>query len=262
MVVAETEAQALDAAEAVDGRLRGAALRRSMPRRRWRPARPPCGTRCRTISLVETFFGDGAATERGFRRRRSRRHARLPCRPRHRGRARAARGARRLRAATRRFTLHAGNGGAVRQKRELATVLGIAPEKLRVVTCDVGGNFGSKNRPYVEYGLVLWAARKLGRPGQISRRRARRRSSPIIRAAISSSQVELALARRRARFWRSARAQHQQCRRALRVAVAARQGLGAHHRLLCHPGGASARPRRLHQHHADPGLSQLRPARK
>src|SRR5205807_1687704 len=27
-----------------------------------------------------------------------------------------------------------------------------------------GGNFGSRNRPYVEFGLVLWAARKLGRP--------------------------------------------------------------------------------------------------
>ncbi|MGH7087337.1 MAG: xanthine dehydrogenase family protein molybdopterin-binding subunit, partial [Stellaceae bacterium] len=37
-------------------------------------------------------------------------------------------------------------------------------EKLRVLSQDVGGNFGSKNRPYVEYGLVLWAARRLGRP--------------------------------------------------------------------------------------------------
>ncbi len=75
-------------------------------------------------------------------------------------------------AETDKFTLHAGNGGAVRQKRELATVLGIAPEKLRVVTCDVGGNFGSKNRPYVEYGLVLWAARKLGRPVKYTATRA------------------------------------------------------------------------------------------
>ncbi len=33
-----------------------------------------------------------------------------------------------------------------------------------MITCDVGGNFGSKNRVYVEYGLVLWASRKLGRP--------------------------------------------------------------------------------------------------
>src|SRR5262249_47883415 len=29
---------------------------------------------------------------------------------------------------------------------------------------DVGGNFGARNRIYVEFGLVLWAARKLGRP--------------------------------------------------------------------------------------------------
>jgi carbon-monoxide dehydrogenase large subunit len=63
-----------------------------------------------------------------------------------------------------RYTLYAGTGGAVRQKRDLAAVLGVEPQKVRVVTCDVGGNFGSKNRVYVEYGLALWASRKLGRP--------------------------------------------------------------------------------------------------
>ncbi len=56
-----------------------------------------------------------------------------------------------------------GGGGAVRQRDELAEVLGIDPDKLRVQTHDVGGNFGAKNRVYVEYGLTLWAARKLGR---------------------------------------------------------------------------------------------------
>ncbi|HZL40775.1 MAG TPA: xanthine dehydrogenase family protein molybdopterin-binding subunit [Pseudolabrys sp.] len=62
-----------------------------------------------------------------------------------------------------RYTLHAGSGGAVRQKRELASVLGIEPETLRVLSFDVGGNFGTRNRVYPEYGLVLWASRKLGR---------------------------------------------------------------------------------------------------
>jgi aerobic carbon-monoxide dehydrogenase large subunit len=66
--------------------------------------------------------------------------------------------------ATDRLTLHAGSGGAVRQKRELATVLGIAPERLRVLSYDVGGNFGTRNRVFVEFGLVLWAAHKLRRP--------------------------------------------------------------------------------------------------
>ena len=67
-------------------------------------------------------------------------------------------------AQTGRYTLHAGSGGAVRQKRELTGVLGIAADKLRVLSYDVGGNFGTRNRVFVEFGLVLWAARKLGRP--------------------------------------------------------------------------------------------------
>jgi aerobic carbon-monoxide dehydrogenase large subunit len=66
--------------------------------------------------------------------------------------------------ATGRYTLYAGSGGAVRQKRELAEVLGIEPSRLRVLSYDVGGNFGSRNRAFVEFGLVLWAAAKIGRP--------------------------------------------------------------------------------------------------
>ncbi len=66
--------------------------------------------------------------------------------------------------ATGRYTLHAGSGGAVRHKGELAAVLGVAPDRLRVVCADVGGNFGVRNRVYVEFGLVLWAARLTGRP--------------------------------------------------------------------------------------------------
>ena len=62
------------------------------------------------------------------------------------------------------YTLYAGSGGAVRQKAELAVVLGIPPAKLRVLSYDVGGNFGTRNRPFVEFGLVLWAAGKLKRP--------------------------------------------------------------------------------------------------
>ncbi len=61
-------------------------------------------------------------------------------------------------AASGRYTLYAGSGGAVRQKSELATVLGIPPQQLRVVSHDVGGNFGTRNRVFVEFGLVLWAS--------------------------------------------------------------------------------------------------------
>jgi aerobic carbon-monoxide dehydrogenase large subunit len=70
------------------------------------------------------------------------------------------------------YLLHAGSGGAFRQRRELAEVLGVPPERVRVISGDVGGNFGTKNRVYVEYGLVLWAARRLGRPVKYTATRA------------------------------------------------------------------------------------------
>ena len=65
---------------------------------------------------------------------------------------------------TGRYTVHAGSGGAVRQKREIAAVLGVEPDRVRVHAYDVGGNFGTRNRCYVEFPLVAWASRRLGRP--------------------------------------------------------------------------------------------------
>jgi carbon-monoxide dehydrogenase large subunit len=115
-------------------------------------------------TLVETLFGDAAATDRAFAGA-----AHVIARDFHIGRVtgvplepRAALGV--YDAATGRYTLYAGSGGAVRQKSELVSVLGIAPEKLRVLSHDVGGNFGTRNRVFVEFGLVLWAAKKIGRP--------------------------------------------------------------------------------------------------
>jgi carbon-monoxide dehydrogenase large subunit len=46
----------------------------------------------------------------------------------------------------------------------LAPILGVAKERLRVLTEDVGGAFGLKTGPYPEYLALLVAARKLGRP--------------------------------------------------------------------------------------------------
>jgi carbon-monoxide dehydrogenase large subunit len=65
---------------------------------------------------------------------------------------------------TNRYTLYAGSGGAVRQKTELSKVLGIQSDNLRVLSYDVGGNFGTRNRVYVEFALILWASRMLNRP--------------------------------------------------------------------------------------------------
>jgi carbon-monoxide dehydrogenase large subunit len=66
--------------------------------------------------------------------------------------------------ATGRYTLHAGSGGVVRQKNELAGVLGVPPEQVRVTSGDVGGNFGTRNAFYPEFALVAWASRHVCRP--------------------------------------------------------------------------------------------------
>jgi carbon-monoxide dehydrogenase large subunit len=67
-------------------------------------------------------------------------------------------------AASGRYTLHAGSGGVVRQKHELSTALGVPPDRVRVVSGDVGGNFGTRNAFYPEFALVAWASRHVGRP--------------------------------------------------------------------------------------------------
>ncbi len=67
-------------------------------------------------------------------------------------------------ARTRRTTLYAGSGGAVRLKNDLATVLAVPLESVRVVMRDVGGNFGTRGMIYPEFALVAWAARRVGRP--------------------------------------------------------------------------------------------------
>src|SRR5205807_1173244 len=67
-------------------------------------------------------------------------------------------------AASGRVTLYAGNGGAVRLKTDLAIILDMPPEKVRVLMGDIGGNFGTRGMIYPEFALVAWTARKLGRP--------------------------------------------------------------------------------------------------
>jgi aerobic carbon-monoxide dehydrogenase large subunit len=63
-----------------------------------------------------------------------------------------------------RYTLRAGNGGAVRLKQDLALTLDIPAERVRVLIGDVGGNFGTRGMIYPEFAVVAWAARRVGRP--------------------------------------------------------------------------------------------------
>lgn len=67
-------------------------------------------------------------------------------------------------AATGRYTLHAGAGGAVRPRHDTAVVLGVEDADVRMVMHDVGGNFGTRGASNPEFALVAWAARRVSRP--------------------------------------------------------------------------------------------------
>ncbi len=67
-------------------------------------------------------------------------------------------------ATTGRYTLYAGSGGIVRQKRELAAIFGVPLEAVRVVAHEIGGNFGTRNSFFPEFALVTWGSRRVGRP--------------------------------------------------------------------------------------------------
>ncbi len=163
MVVAESLTQAVDAAEAVDVDFEPlAAVTESTEAAK--PAAPVVWEEVADNVCCDTTFGDVAATDAAFARAAHvfamefhvSRVAGTPLEP----RAALAEYDRE----TGRYTLYAGSNGAVRHKQQIAAALRIDPEALRIICRDVGGNFGTKNRVYIEFPLVLWAARRLGRP--------------------------------------------------------------------------------------------------
>lgn len=163
LVVARTKAQALDAVEKV------AVGYAELPHvtESWdaiAPGAPAVWDEAPDNTFIDTYFGDKEATDAAFARAdhvvrgefHLQRVTAVTMEP------RAAVG--HYDKDTGRYTLYAGSGGAVRQKHEMATVLNVEPAKLRVLSHDVGGNFGARNRVYVEFGLVLWASKKVGLP--------------------------------------------------------------------------------------------------
>jgi len=65
---------------------------------------------------------------------------------------------------TGRYTLHLSSQNIHIIRDHTARALGVGPDKLRLVAPDVGGGFGTKNFPYPEFALLPWAAKRLGRP--------------------------------------------------------------------------------------------------
>jgi carbon-monoxide dehydrogenase large subunit len=62
------------------------------------------------------------------------------------------------------YTILTGSQGARRIRDTIAACLGVAPERVRAITRDVGGAFGLLSNVYPEQVMVAWAARQVGRP--------------------------------------------------------------------------------------------------
>jgi carbon-monoxide dehydrogenase large subunit len=67
-------------------------------------------------------------------------------------------------APTGRWTLRLGCQSAHGMRAVLCLMMGIAPERLRVIVPDTGGGFGARGGAYAEFPLLLVASRRLGRP--------------------------------------------------------------------------------------------------
>ncbi len=67
-------------------------------------------------------------------------------------------------AETGRYVLHVSSQNIHGNRDHIAKALGARREDVRWIAPDVGGGFGAKNFAYVEQALLLWAARRVGRP--------------------------------------------------------------------------------------------------
>jgi aerobic carbon-monoxide dehydrogenase large subunit len=66
--------------------------------------------------------------------------------------------------ASERYTLQVPTQGVAGNKATLAKILNVPAEKVRILTANVGGSFGMKNLNYPEYTCILHATKELGRP--------------------------------------------------------------------------------------------------
>src|SRR5262249_7048196 len=162
-VIAETVAQAKDAAEAVEVDIE-ALPAATEPSAATGPGAPQLYDDVPNNIGLDFHFGDTAAVTDAFARAahvtqlelRSNRAVVNPIEPRaalaeyYPGRQH--------------FTLHVGCQGVFGFRNYIAGVLGVGRDQVRVLTDRVGGSFGMKQPNMSEYFCILHAARELGRP--------------------------------------------------------------------------------------------------
>jgi aerobic carbon-monoxide dehydrogenase large subunit len=164
-VVAETEAQARDAAELVDVDYEPLAALVDLEEAA-KAGAPKIWEQCPNGNIgVTIVFGDKAATDAAFAKARHVAKVRLvnnrvtanPIEP------RCALGA--YDAADGKYTLYTPSQDPHSVRAALSSFVFHVPEsKIRVVSPDVGGGFGMKANIYPDDVLVLWAARRCARP--------------------------------------------------------------------------------------------------
>jgi carbon-monoxide dehydrogenase large subunit len=164
VVVAETLAEAMDAAERVDVAYRPlAAVARS--RDALAPGATPVWAEHGSNLCIDSEAGDREAADAAFARaahvvRLQTAINRVTGVPME---LRAAVGA--YDAGTAQFAVYtSAGGGVIRQRDDIAGALGVAKDAVRVISGDVGGNFGIRNNTCPEFVLVAWAAKRVGRP--------------------------------------------------------------------------------------------------
>ena len=62
------------------------------------------------------------------------------------------------------FDLHVPNQGQVPMRGGLCHMMGLTPAQVRIHAQDVGGGFGARSAAYMEYPILMWAARALQAP--------------------------------------------------------------------------------------------------
>ncbi len=156
-ILAETRAEALDAAEAI-----ALDIDATPPHLDLAPGGPPLHAEAPDNLALDWEQGDAAAVDAAFARAahvtrlsvRQNRIAAVSLEPRA---CLAEWDGQRLHFAY--------NGqGVWGLKAELARILGLPPQSVHVTTPDVGGGFGMKNFPYPEHFAVAEASRRTGRP--------------------------------------------------------------------------------------------------
>jgi carbon-monoxide dehydrogenase large subunit len=164
VVIAETEAQARDAAEAVEIELDSVPAAPDVERAMAEHAQTIWDAAPGNI-VLDWEDGDAAAVEAAFARAAHVERVRLID-------TRLAPNAMEPRAAIASFDAQAGRytliaptqGVAVVRKVLAEGVFKIPPNQIRILTRDVGGGFGMKVQAYSDYGALMYAARRVARP--------------------------------------------------------------------------------------------------